>query len=45
MNCVLNEDESSINIISDGDFIIIIEDIYYLDDSYLIHLRTKIILV
>ena len=34
MNCILNKDESSINSISDGDFIVIIEDIYYLDDTY-----------
>lgn len=34
MNCILYEDESSIDSISDGDFIIIIENIYYLDDSY-----------
>ncbi len=35
MNCILNKDESSIESISDGDFVIIIEDIYYLDDTYL----------
>ena len=35
MNCILNEDESSIECISDDDYVIIIEDIYYLDDSYL----------
>ena len=35
MNCILYEDESSIDSISDGDFIIIIENLYYLDDSYL----------
>lgn len=34
LNCILDEDESSINSISDGDFVIIIEDIYYLDHSY-----------
>ena len=34
MNCILYEDESSIESISDGDFVIIIEDIYYLDDTY-----------
>lgn len=34
MNCILNKDESSIDSISDGDFVIIIESIYYLDDSY-----------
>lgn len=35
MNCILNEDESSINCISDGDIIIIIENNYYNDDTYL----------
>jgi hypothetical protein len=35
MNCILNEDESSIESISDGDFVIIIENKYYLDDTYL----------
>ena len=35
MNCILYEDESSIDSISDGDFIIIIENLYYLDYSYL----------
>ena len=35
MNCILYEDESSIDSISDGDFITIIENLYYLDDSYL----------
>ena len=34
MNCILYEDESSIESISDGDLVIIIEDIYYLDDTY-----------
>ena len=34
MNCILNKDESSIDSISDGDFVIIIENIYYKDDSY-----------
>ena len=41
MNWVLNEDESSINSISDGDFTIIIEDIYYLDDSYFNSFKNK----
>lgn len=35
MNCILFNDESSIDDISDGDYIIIIENIYYLDDTYL----------
>lgn len=35
MNCILNCDESSIDCISDGDFVIIIEPNYYSDDSYL----------
>ena len=35
MNCALNEDESSILSISNDDYVIIIENIYYLDDSYL----------
>ena len=35
MNCILNEDESSIKCISDGDMIIIIENNYYNDDTYL----------
>ena len=39
MNCILNKDESSIDCISDGDFVIIIESIYYLDDSYFISLK------
>ena len=34
MNCILHNDESPINSISDGDFIVIIENIYYLDDTY-----------
>lgn len=41
MNCILNKDESSIESITDGDFIIIIEDIYYLDDTYLNLLTDK----
>ena len=39
MNCILNEDEASIDSISDDDYIIIIENIYYLDDSNLNSLR------
>ena len=35
MNCILNNDESSIDSISDDDYVIIIEDLYYLDDSYI----------
>ena len=35
MNCILNKDESSIESISDGDFVIIIEDLYYSDETYL----------
>ena len=34
MNCILNKDEGSIDCISDGDFVVIIEDIYYLDHTY-----------
>ena len=34
MNCILNNDEGSIDCISDGDFVVIIEDIYYLDHTY-----------
>jgi hypothetical protein len=34
MNCILHNDESPITSISDGDCIVIIEDIYYLDDTY-----------
>ena len=34
MNCILHNDESPINSISDGDFIVIIENIYYKDDTY-----------
>ena len=41
MNCILNEDESSIESISEGDFVIIIEDIYYLDNTYLNLLTDK----
>ena len=41
MNCILNKDESSIESITDGDFVIIIEDIYYLDDTYLNLLTDK----
>ena len=41
MNCILNKDESSIESIADGDFVIIIEDIYYLDDTYLNLLTDK----
>ena len=41
MNCILNKDENSINSISDGDFIVIIENIYYLDDTYLNLLDNK----
>ena len=41
MNCVLNEDDSSIDSISDDDYVIIIENIYYLDDSYLISLNNE----
>ena len=33
-NSILNNDESSIEIITDNDYVIIIENIYYLDDSY-----------
>ena len=33
-NSILNNDESSIDIITDNDYVIIIENIYYLDDSY-----------
>ena len=33
-NTILNEDEGSIDCISDGDFVVIIEDIYYLDHTY-----------
>ena len=33
-NCIIKEDESSINSISDGDLIIIIENRIYPDDSY-----------
>ena len=32
--CILNKDESSIDIITDNDYVIIIENKYYLDDSY-----------
>ena len=35
MNYLLNKDGSSIDSISDDDYVIIIENIYYLDDSYL----------
>ena len=35
MNCILNKDESSIESISDGDFVIIIENLYYSDETYL----------
>ena len=41
MNCILNEDETSIESISEGDFVIIIENIYYLDDTYLNLLTDK----
>ena len=41
MNCILNNDESSIDSISDDDYVIIIEDIYYFDDSYLNSLTNK----
>ena len=41
MNCILNCDESSIDCISDGDFVIIIEPNYYSDDSYLNSLTDK----
>ena len=41
MNWVLNEDDSSIDSISDDDYVIIIENIYYLDDSYLISLNNE----
>ena len=41
MNCVLKEDESPIDSISDDDYVIIIEDIYYFDDSYLNSLENK----
>ena len=34
MNCILYQDESSIDSIGDGDFVIIIENIYYLDNIY-----------
>ena len=34
MNCILHNDETSIDCIGDGDFVIIIENIYYLDDTY-----------
>ena len=34
MNCILHNDENSIDCIGDGDFIIIIENLYYLDDTY-----------
>ena len=34
MNCILYQDESSSDCIGDGDFVIIIENIYYLDDTY-----------
>ena len=33
-NSILREDEGSIDCISNGDFVVIIEDIYYLDHSY-----------
>ena len=33
-NSILNNDESSIEIITDNDYVIIIENIYYLDNSY-----------
>ena len=39
MNCILHNDESPINSISDGDFIVIIENIYYKDDTYFNSLR------
>ena len=41
MNRILNKDENSINSISDGDFIVMIENIYYLDDTYLNLLDNK----
>ena len=34
MNWILYKDESSIDCIGDGDFVIIIENIYYLDNRY-----------
>ena len=34
MNCILFNDESSIESIGDGDYIIIIESEYYIDDTY-----------
>ena len=40
-DCILNEDESSIENISDGDFVIIIENIYYLDNTYFNSLTDK----
>ena len=41
MNCILNKDESSIDCISDGDFVIIIENIYYKDDSHFNELKNN----
>ena len=41
MDNILEEDESSIECISDGDFIIIIEDRYYPDDEYFLYLKEK----
>ena len=34
MNCILFKDESPVDCISDGDFVVIIESEYYLDDTY-----------
>ena len=41
MNCILFNDESSIESIGDGDYIIIIESEYYIDDKYFNSLLTQ----
>ena len=41
MNWILYKDESSIDCIGDGDFVIIIENIYYLDNTYYNSLKNQ----
>ena len=41
MNCILFKDESPIDSIGDGDYVIIIESEYYLDDTYFNSLINK----
>ena len=41
MNCILNKDETSIECISDGDMVIIIENNYYNDDTFLSFLKNQ----